>query len=427
MKARVLRWMVLLAALFAFACSGDDGNVGAGGSGGVVGPGGSGGDGGSGGTGGDPGPGGSGGSGGTGGTGGAGGTGGVEDLCGNGEVDPGEECDDGNIFDNDGCSTSCRIEGTCETPFNFRTMAVYDSVRKLRVIQGENIVVGKMVSDQVNSCGSGSRSAVYLYRNGPERGYLAVAAATPAGLESAFTVAVRASCGNPTSEAVCQIADANGSPWVLLPPQAEVYILVDAHESLPEDTPYAVGAWFVAKRGPGDPCKYNPLPDDPTCDEGLACAPNEDGDLVCQEDAPPTLTRVRAYRDGDKLIVVADGEDVPGNVVAMFIDFQDQFGNRLPYDGYDIPEEAAVLPNPSVRGQRSFRADWVDNKFFSKPAVAGTTRVEVLLIDDQGNESQLLRADVEPIPVVGEGGDCRDEKTSKCAEGLICFQGVCEP
>lgn len=31
------------------------------------------------------------------------------DLCGNGEVEPGEECDDGNTDDNDGCTADCRV------------------------------------------------------------------------------------------------------------------------------------------------------------------------------------------------------------------------------------------------------------------------------------------------------------------------------
>lgn len=34
-------------------------------------------------------------------------------YCGNGIVDPGEVCDDGNILDGDGCSGSCRSDESC--------------------------------------------------------------------------------------------------------------------------------------------------------------------------------------------------------------------------------------------------------------------------------------------------------------------------
>jgi len=34
-------------------------------------------------------------------------------LCGNGVLDPGEQCDDGNTGDHDGCDSSCRVEGFC--------------------------------------------------------------------------------------------------------------------------------------------------------------------------------------------------------------------------------------------------------------------------------------------------------------------------
>lgn len=36
--------------------------------------------------------------------------------CGNGAVDPGETCDDGNLIDGDGCSATCMIEGATPTP-----------------------------------------------------------------------------------------------------------------------------------------------------------------------------------------------------------------------------------------------------------------------------------------------------------------------
>ena len=31
-------------------------------------------------------------------------------MCGDGYLDPGEECDDGNLVDDDGCSSECEVE-----------------------------------------------------------------------------------------------------------------------------------------------------------------------------------------------------------------------------------------------------------------------------------------------------------------------------
>jgi cysteine-rich repeat protein len=44
--------------------------------------------------------------------------GGPQSVCGNGVLDPGEQCDDGNILNGDGCSASCQVEPTwlCPTP-----------------------------------------------------------------------------------------------------------------------------------------------------------------------------------------------------------------------------------------------------------------------------------------------------------------------
>src|SRR4051794_37027387 len=45
-----------------------------------------------------------------GGYGGSGGAGGAKGGCGDGELDPGETCDDGNRVGGDGCSPRCRPE-----------------------------------------------------------------------------------------------------------------------------------------------------------------------------------------------------------------------------------------------------------------------------------------------------------------------------
>ena len=41
---------------------------------------------------------------------------GLESICGNGIVEPGEQCDDGNLNDGDGCSSLCLIEAITPTP-----------------------------------------------------------------------------------------------------------------------------------------------------------------------------------------------------------------------------------------------------------------------------------------------------------------------
>jgi cysteine-rich repeat protein len=41
----------------------------------------------------------------------------IADLCGNGVLDPGEACDDGNILDGDGCSHDCQSAGRCGDGF----------------------------------------------------------------------------------------------------------------------------------------------------------------------------------------------------------------------------------------------------------------------------------------------------------------------
>jgi cysteine-rich repeat protein len=52
--------------------------------------------------------------GGTGGMGGAVGGSGGEMACGNGALDPSEQCDDGNAASQDGCSSSCAVEGQAD-------------------------------------------------------------------------------------------------------------------------------------------------------------------------------------------------------------------------------------------------------------------------------------------------------------------------
>lgn len=68
-------------------------------------------------------------------------------FCGDGMLDPAETCDDGNTAPNDGCSTSCAIEGaTCTMPID------------VSVPPGEMTIVGS-TSFGLNTPGSGCASA----------------------------------------------------------------------------------------------------------------------------------------------------------------------------------------------------------------------------------------------------------------------------
>src|SRR5690606_12630847 len=130
-----------------------------------------------------------------------------------------------NEFDNDGCSTSCKIEGTCETPYDFRAMAIYSPQHKQRLVGDVSpITFASLVSPEVNQCGQGNRSAVFLYRNGSERGYLSVGGLVPEGLEPAVSIAVRKTCDAPASEQICRIADGMLSETMIIAPEEEVYI-----------------------------------------------------------------------------------------------------------------------------------------------------------------------------------------------------------
>ncbi|EKX38261.1 hypothetical protein GUITHDRAFT_144369 [Guillardia theta CCMP2712] len=69
----------------------------------------------------------------------------TESTCGNGAIDPGEACDDGNSKDGDGCSASCKIE----TGFFCQQAAGQRS--SCKSICGDLILVGSEQCEDGNS------------------------------------------------------------------------------------------------------------------------------------------------------------------------------------------------------------------------------------------------------------------------------------
>lgn len=409
MRTIGIRWVLALACVALFACGDDaDGKGGPGGAGGIS-------DGGSGGDGGD------------GGDGGAGGGGGgdPEAVCGNGVREAGEECDDGNTFDNDGCSSSCQWEGSCRTPLNFRAMAELDLFNGWRIAEASFAWAN---SPEVNSCGSesGNRSVVFKYVNGPQRGLLAVGAGpeTLAGV----SLAVRETCDDAQTELVCQAADRQ-LHWVReLAPGEEVYFIFDGPDAhYAGGAPFFVGTIFEPFLGEGEECVLEPGAGDAQCGDGLACGEDEWEDtFVCMEDEEPILDQVRAHRDGTRLVVLADGTDEPGNVRWIEAIFKDAAGNVLDFDGYVEAGTALLDPTEKVIGKREFRADWVNARFFTNPTVENAASVSVRLVDGNVNVSTAIEVPIVPIPLVGAGQSCdRHIRENACAEGLECRNGTC--
>lgn len=423
MRTRALRWTLVFACLFALsvACGdSEEPDEGAGGEGGTGGPsaGGSGGPGGAGGSGGGP---------------GSGGTGGKEEedpFCGDGNLDPGEDCDDGNEFDNDGCSSTCKLEGTCEAPYNFRQMAILDAARGLRLVQG--LTAGRAVVEEANTCSAGARSMFFRYKNGPERGFFRIGAfIEPESAAAAVSFAIRTQCEDPSTEALCRMADNAVSDPIVLAPEEEIYLVADVHESVPDDPEMALigmGVSFAPVKGEGDDCDVEPDPNAPVCLEGLACGAAG----VCEPEALPVITDAQAYRDPDdgRFILLVDGTDDPGNTWGLQVVFLDDAGNELAFAGYDFEELQIALPDKDISGKKTFRAEWVVNDF-GLPA----TRVQVSLVDrvyvpldfpTPGHQltvdfSESVERTIGEIPRLGHGQPCDfNQVENKCVEGLSC-------
>lgn len=419
MKTSALRWTLVFACLFAFsvACGDSSGNNGNGGDAGTGGPGGTGG------------------SGGSGGAGGSGGSSEPPPGCGDGKLDPGEECDDGNNFDNDGCSADCRIEGTCETPYNYRQLSNYNSAVGQRLI--EDVTADWMVVEDSNSCATGARSVVFRYKNGENRGRFQVGAIAPEGMAAVLSIAVRKDCADPESEipGLCRLADGFlTEDFVVLEPEEEVYVVVDIHESVPGGDPednatpkFVLGTAFMAVKGDGDACVIEPKLSDPVCDEGLACGE----ELVCRPDEPPVVSQTsRIYRDDldDRIIFMIDGTDTPGNTWAMQVVFLDEVGNELGFDGYDDPDFQLIFPDKDIMGKMSFTAEWIKHGFnLPQAAKARINFIDLIYVPNVPNADQFIVPGEEveipilPIPEIAEDGACDFRRVvNRCMEGLEC-------
>lgn len=445
MRTSAFRWSLVFACLIALsmACGeSDDGKGGTGGTGGTSGNG----DGGTGG--GGPGP---------------GGGGGDDPFCGDGVVNAkGEECDDGNTFDNDGCSSECKIEGTCERPFAFRQKARFDSKWNFRIL--DPVERKWAINDDANSCSVApdeSKAVVFRYDNDDQAGYLRISNYTnTAGTELGYTLAIRRTCDAPATEEICRNAflldpeaGFHVSDRVFIEPNESIYLIADFHpllfgEDIPEEFLAGMGVTIMPVLQEGDACSLDPK-EGAWCEEGLACG--EAG--VCEEDSAPVVTGAKVYFDDEenRLIVTADGTDAPGNAYVMELLFLNAQGTVLEFERYDeviLPYMVAMVPNvvrpqgEGIMGKKEFRAEW-EAKNFDLP---GASKVSIAFWDlthvpndlsppgvESLMKSDTLVVDIEPLPALPEGELCDSKRReNRCMPGLTCkrdddFRNKCLP
>lgn len=199
-------------------------------------------------------------------------------ACGNGAVDTGEECDDGNTASGDGCSATCAIERdptsyTCPgKTLRLESAAAGPRTLKLRgttaPAAGETLPASKF-----SSCGSAAPDVVYQVTSDID-GWLT---ATVAGGQFNGAVSLRAACPG-TSDLACDESGSGNAPDTL-------------HAAMNKETSYFVivdGA-TSGKSGPFEltltiepsVCGNSVTEGGETCDDG-ATAGGDGCDAICK-------------------------------------------------------------------------------------------------------------------------------------------------
>lgn len=196
-------------------------------------------------------------------------------VCGNGALEAGEECDDGNVRADDGCSDTCKIEKAASacpgTPFPLTTTG--DS--RTGSVTGDTSEAKPTLES--TKCGGGNgRDVVYVLKSD-----VAGRAVVRLSAEWAALLSVRKACNDPASETSCKPVPATGGRTELSIPLAvneTVYLIVDgvAGQSGEFKLDVTVSPTFC-----GDGIAIYPE----QCDDGNT-APGDGCDASCQLEEP---------------------------------------------------------------------------------------------------------------------------------------------
>lgn len=212
-------------------------------------------------------------------------------ACGDGLVGAGEECDDGNATDGDGCSATCTIERAVESytcpgkPIRLQGDA--PGLRTLRVqgttapAPGETLPASKWSSTTAANCQSTARDVVYQLTSDID-GYLK---ATVTGTQANLFASLRSSCvvGQATAPiaGACSKASTGNGPKTFYAPvskETPYYLVVDGNVAASE------GPFVLDLELAPSVCGNSVVEGGETCDDGAT----DDGDgcsATCQLEA----------------------------------------------------------------------------------------------------------------------------------------------
>ena len=212
-------------------------------------------------------------------------------ACGNDLVDGGEECDDGNTVDGDGCSSTCTVERSAESytcPGKpIRLESDMPGPRTLRVrgttvpAPGETLPASKWSSTTTAHCQSTARDVVYELTSDID-GYLEV---TVGGGQANLFASLRAACVTPQATApidgTCSKASTGNGPktfFAAVDKDTPYYLVVDGN------APGVEGAFVLDLEIKPSVCGNGVVEGGETCDDGAT----DDGDgcsATCQLEA----------------------------------------------------------------------------------------------------------------------------------------------